>query len=234
MIVARGGGSLEDLWTFNEEAVARAITACRVPVVSAVGHEMDVTIADFVADLRAPTPSAAVELVVRARQEVLDQIGGLRHKLTQSIRYRLAMLSRTLEQQGVARASSLLHRSIGRYQQRVDELQYHLRDRIRAVLLERRRGVQGLEARVRYYDPRPRLGRNRRRHEAAVSAAVQSIRLQLARRRSRLESLEAKLSQLSPLAILNRGYAIVTNPAGKILTDATRSEERRVGKECRL
>src|SRR3984885_453756 len=114
VILARGGGSLEDLWTFNEEAVARAIVASSVPVISAIGHETDFTIADFVADLRAPTPSAAAEMVVCTRQEVLDRIGGLEHKIAQMLRYRVAILERRLRQQGIERALAVLHRNIGR------------------------------------------------------------------------------------------------------------------------
>ncbi|HUP02493.1 MAG TPA: exodeoxyribonuclease VII large subunit, partial [Bryobacteraceae bacterium] len=121
IIVGRGGGSLEDLWTFNTEPVARAIAACAVPVVSAVGHETDVTIADFAADLRAPTPSAAAELVVPTREDLLDRIGALRGKTAQALRYRLAMLERRLRQQGIERATSVLHRRIGRGLQRMDE-----------------------------------------------------------------------------------------------------------------
>jgi exodeoxyribonuclease VII large subunit len=225
VILARGGGSLEDLLTFNEEAVARAIGASVPPVISAIGHETDFTIADFVADLRAPTPSAAAELVVRTREEILDQIAALRHRLVQLVRYRLAMQWSRLRQQGVDRAHSLLERSIGRRLQRIDELQYRLRERMRVALDSRSRAAQSLTARLRYYDPRPRLGRDRSRHEAARALLVQSIRLQLSRRRGRLESLQAKLSQLSPLAILNRGYAIVTGESGHILTDAAAAPE---------
>src|ERR1700704_2245278 len=104
VIVARGGGSLEDLWTFNEELVVRAIAASSAPVVSAIGHETDTTIADFVADLRAPTPSAAAELVVRTREAILEQVAGQRYRLVQLIRYRLAMDWSRVRQLGVGRA----------------------------------------------------------------------------------------------------------------------------------
>ena len=174
VIVARGGGSIEDLWTFNEELVARAIADSKVPVISAIGHETDFTIADFVADLRAPTPSAAAELVVRTREEILDQIAAHRHKLAQSIRYRLAMDWSHLRQQGVERAHSLLDRAIGRRLQRVDELQYRLREQMRLAIEGRSKATQALTARLRYYDPRPRLGRDRSRHEASRALLIQT------------------------------------------------------------
>jgi exodeoxyribonuclease VII large subunit len=220
VIVARGGGSLEDLWTFNEEQVARAIAKSGAPVISAIGHETDFTIADFVADLRAPTPSAAAELVVRTREEILEQVAGQRYRLIQLVRYRFAMDWSRVRQLGVDRAHSLLSRSIGRRLQRIDELQSRLREQIRLALENRARARQSLLGRLRYYDPRPRLGRDRSRHESARALLVQGMRLQLARRRGRLESLGAKLSQLSPLTILNRGYAIVTADSGHILMDA--------------
>ena len=219
VIVGRGGGSLEDLWTFNEEAVARAIAASTVPVVSAIGHETDVTIADFVADLRAPTPSAAAELVVRTTlADVLEQVGRARAKSLQAVRYRLAMSERRFRQQGIDRALGLLHRQIGRNQQRVDEYEYRLRDRVRAAMDSRERTRRTLEARLRRFDMRPRLAADRRRMEAAHNTAVQLLRTKLMQRRGKLEQLAAKLSQLSPLRILDRGYAIVSNQTG-IVTD---------------
>jgi exodeoxyribonuclease VII large subunit len=218
VIVGRGGGSLEDLWTFNEEAVARAIAACSVPVVSAVGHETDVTIADFVADLRAPTPSAAAEMVICTREELLDRLAACRSKALQAMRYRLAMLERRLRNQGVDRALSVLHRRVGRGLQRVDDQEYRLRERLRLAIDSRQRARRALDERLRRFDIRPRLASAGRRLQAAEAHSVQIMRLRIARNRSRLDQLSAKLSQLSPLAILERGYAIVSNQSG-ILKD---------------
>ena len=225
VILARGGGSLEDLWTFNEEPVARAIAASRVPVISAIGHETDFTIADFVADLRAPTPSAAAELVICTREQLLDQIATLDHKLVQSVRYRLAMAARRLHQQGVERAAAVLHRNIGRLQQRVDDFTYRMRDRISARSSAQRRQLDQLTARLRSLDLRLRFASGRRRIETAGAALIQRIRLRLARSAGRLDQTAAHLTQLSPLKILERGYAIVSDESGRVVKDAGQAPE---------
>jgi exodeoxyribonuclease VII large subunit len=219
VILARGGGSLEDLWTFNEEAVARAIVASSVPVISAIGHETDFTIADFVADLRAPTPSAAAELVIGTREQLFDQLDVFDHKLVQSVRYRLAMAARRLHQQGVERASAVLHRGIGRLQQRVDELEYRLRERTGTAAAMRRQRLEQLLARLRSLDLRLRIAAARRRLESADAAILQLARLRITRAHGRLDPLTAHLTQLSPLKILERGYALVMDATGRIVKE---------------
>jgi len=214
VIVARGGGSLEDLWTFNEERVARAIFESAVPVISAVGHETDFTIADFVADLRAPTPSAAAELVICTRQSMEDRLNGCQIKLRQAMRLSIALLARRLNALSVDRAR--LHRAIGKQMQRVDEMDYRLRERWRSLIAARTRELDGLESRLGLSDVRLKLARRRRRLDACDASLAQAIQRHLGRARQSLGPAEAHLRQLSPLRILERGYAIVERD-GKIV-----------------
>ena len=214
VIVGRGGGSIEDLWAFNEEVVARAIAGCPVPTISAVGHETDITIADFVADMRAPTPSAAAEIVVCTRESLYERLNAADHKLLQSVRLKIALLARALHNVAIDRAR--LHRAIGRQMQRVDELDYRLRELWRAALAVRKRTLDGASARLGQFDIRLKFAAARRRLDASDAALMQSMRLRLSGAHGELGPLEAHLKQLSPLTILERGYAIVERD-GKIV-----------------
>ncbi|MEI9814071.1 MAG: exodeoxyribonuclease VII large subunit [Acidobacteriota bacterium] len=202
IIVARGGGSLEDLWAFNEEIVARVIAASEVPVISAVGHETDFTIADFVADLRAPTPSAAAELVASTLTSLVDCLDVAEHKLRQSARLTVALAARRLHR--VALSASGLRSVIGRRTQRVDELEYHLRDLMRAALAQRVRALDQASARLARKDVRLRFAEARRKAETLDQTLRQLLRLHLRDAKSALTPLKtAKLEQLSPLTILS-------------------------------
>ena len=215
IIVARGGGSLEDLWTFNEERVARAIVKSAVPVISAIGHETDFTIADFVADLRAPTPSAAAELVIRSRQSLFEMLDGCRRtKLTQTARLTIAMRARALHRISVDQ--SALHRAIGRRMQRIDELEYQVRDLVRETLERRKKALARIRAGLTQLDVRLKFVAAHRRIESSVAKILQSIRLRVIGDRGKLSFIDGHLVQLSPLKILERGYAIVEKD-GKIV-----------------
>lgn len=220
IIVARGGGSLEDLWTFNTEAVARAIANSSVPVISAVGHETDVTIADFVADLRAPTPSAAAEILSLRHADILERVSGWEKQLTRGMQYRLAAASHQLQKRGVERVANTLIRNIGRQLQRIDDYEYRLKASVRATIEQLTARRRKLEDRLRRRDQRVQLERSKARVETAGAVLGRVIKMRLAKRRERLEISAAALKQLSPVKVLERGYAVVFTADGRLLKDA--------------
>jgi exodeoxyribonuclease VII large subunit len=218
VIVARGGGSLEDLWAFNEETVARAIAASAVPVISAVGHETDFTIADFVADVRAATPSAAAEMVIASRASLTDRLAAGESKLRQAARLTMARLGRRLHT--VEIDASRLHRLLGRRMQDTDDLEYRMKDRMRAAIERRRRALERTSARLQALDVRVRLAQAGKRLSAADAALVQAMRSRLGRAKSRLDLAQAHLAQLSPMKILERGYALVLRDGNLVKSPA--------------
>ena len=224
VIVARGGGSLDDLWTFNEEAVARAIAACEVPVISAIGHETDFTIADFVADLRAPTPSAAAELVVPLRATLVSQTDSLNRRLIHLIRLKIASCSAEWKLQGLDRAETMIHRQLGRRMQRLDELEVRMREWKRKSLAERRASLEALAARLRATDLRLRFARARETLVRQDHQLREVMDRRLVAARGRFEPQAAHLTQLSPLRVLERGYSMVTNQQGRVVHAASNIE----------
>src|SRR5579863_2746513 len=222
IIVARGGGSAEDLAPFNNEGLARTVVASAIPVISAVGHETDFTIVDFVADLRAPTPSAAAELVIRSRLEVDEQLSGLHRRLEKAMRYHLLMARQNLTelaQHGAfARMMDLIHRR----EQRLDDLVNRLSHGQRDIFEKQRRRFEALSAAVRHYDVRRVLAGMKKDLDARTTAVVSAVRNLLLERRVRVERMDTALSALSPLAILERGYALVFDASGKLLKDAAK------------
>ena len=221
VIVGRGGGSIEDLWAFNEEVVARAIAACPIPVISAVGHETDVTIADFVADLRAPTPSAAANLVVARKDEVCTRIDRHHERLAGAMRTRLLRHRARIHTATARPGFAGWPGRVAMRSRHVAELLQDLHRATRARLAAVERRLDGLQARLESRDLRRRLGATRARLVTARGRLDAVIVRRRHAARTRLGALAAGLGTLSPLAVLGRGYAVCWDEARRtILRDA--------------
>ena len=220
IIVARGGGSIEDLAAFNHEGLARAISASLLPVISAVGHETDFTIADFVADLRAPTPSAAAELVIKSKHQLAEHLAHLHQRLDRATRYRLLMAKTHLQELAQHGSFARIRDLMMQRSQRLDDLGYRLAARYRTLLHEYHRRLDLAAARVRHFDFRRSLTVTRSQLDSGTDALARSFRARLAAQRAHLERLAAQLDALSPTKILERGYALVFDSTGALVKDS--------------
>ena len=217
IVLARGGGSLEDLAAFNSEQVARAIARSSLPVVSAVGHETDFTIADFAADLRAPTPSAAAELITETQHKIAEHLAAQSHRLERAARFQLLQARRRLTHLPISRVESRVTTLLHRLEQRLDDAA----ERMDAAILNRLRRNQNriaeLAAGVLHHDPRQKLA-HARQHLADFRARLdRSLERLIESSAARLGAFDARLHSLSPLAVLDRGYALVLSSDGALI-----------------
>jgi exodeoxyribonuclease VII large subunit len=217
IVLARGGGSLEDLAAFNSERVARAIASSSLPVVSAIGHETDFTIADFVADLRAPTPSAAAELITEAQHKVAEYLANQSHRLDRATRFQLLQAQQKLGRLPISRAEARVSTLIHRQAQRLDDFSFRVESALTAQLRQRQDQVADLAAAVLRHDPRQALAQARERLQSLSTRVDRSLDRNLQRAAARMGAAEARLHSLSPLAVLDRGYALVLAADGALI-----------------
>lgn len=223
LIVGRGGGSIEDLWAFNEEIVARAIFESRIPIISAVGHEIDFTIADFVADLRAPTPSAAAELVVKNKQDLLEKISAIQKKMHRLIRYRLDLYSGRVQRYSrIWMSPRYMDRFFHGHQQTIDTLEMRLRQSLLHKLsLAKGQAKHAIDTFYRH-NPLARIHDRQERVRFLRESLCQREGEYIKNQKTRMFSIVGKLDSLSPLAVLKRGYSICRKlPDFEIITDST-------------
>ncbi|WP_406663959.1 exodeoxyribonuclease VII large subunit [Gallaecimonas sp. GXIMD1310] len=217
LIIGRGGGSLEDLWSFNDEALARAIAACPIPIVSAVGHETDVTISDFVADVRAATPSAAAELVSAQAAQIQSALAQLSRRLASATARQLQQWRQRQQALGLRLGRQQPGRKLERDAQRRDELQQRLQRALPRYLARGQQQLQQLQARLQRQHPGQRLSLANRQQALAQLALQRTMSQQLASQRQRLQQAVAQLQLVSPLATLSRGYSITQNDRGEVI-----------------
>jgi len=223
VVVARGGGSLEDLAAFNSERVARAIALSNLPVVSAVGHETDFTIADFVADLRAPTPSAAAELITEAQHRIAEHLSTQSSRLERAVRFQLLHARQQLAPFPASRVESRISALLYRLGQRLDDATLHLDSALAGHLRSRQNRAAELAAAVLHHDPRRNLAHARQHLADYRSRLERSCERLLQSSGARLAALHARLHSLSPLAVLGRGYALVLSADGSLVRSATQA-----------
>jgi exodeoxyribonuclease VII large subunit len=224
IIVGRGGGSLEDLWAYNEEAVARAIYHSKIPIISAVGHETDYTISDFVADLRAPTPSAAAELVVRDKREIKNVLNYLRGRLENEVLQMLQEYRTHLSH--LVRIFREPEKKVEEYFLRMDDLVSRLRLLASWILKRKREKQLHLSQNLLLRNPMERLKNLRYLISDDRKRMGQYVKHAMEVRRHRVAGTLGKLDSLSPLSILQRGYSITRQvPSLQILRDATHVKE---------
>jgi exodeoxyribonuclease VII large subunit len=218
LLLTRGGGSLEDLWCWNDEALARAIAACPVPVISAIGHETDFTIADFVADRRAPTHSAAAEIAVPVLADLRAELAVLARRLARGAEARLTDGRLRLER--ARRVISDPRRFIAARRQDIDELGGRAHDAVAAGIAARRAGLRGLEGRLFRAHPQRRIADQRAALRTLERRLGASMNGALGPRRRAMAGLQGKLDALSPLRVLERGYSLARGPDGRLVTRA--------------
>jgi exodeoxyribonuclease VII large subunit len=217
IVLARGGGSLEDLAAFNSERVARAIAASRLPVVSAVGHETDFTIADFVADLRVPTPSAAAELITEAQNKIAEHLATQSHRLERAARFQLLQARQRFTRLPDSRAEGRMNGLLRRLAQRLDELSFRQEAALSGQLRLHQRRMAILAAAVLRHDPRRDLGLARERLATCRTRLDRALERIGHASAARLGALDARLHSLSPLAVLDRGYTLVHDALGVLV-----------------
>jgi exodeoxyribonuclease VII large subunit len=225
IVIARGGGSLEDLSAFNSERVARAIVGSNLPVVSAIGHETDFTIADFVADLRAPTPSAAAELITEAQHRVAERVETLTNRVERAARFQLLHARQLLDSIPLDRVERRVTAILHRASQRLDDLWLRMEESVGDLLLDRLGEVADLSADVLHHEPRQMLARARERLGVGTTRLERSVERTIRRWTARIEALEGGLRSLSPLAVLERGYALAMNAEGAVIRSVSQVAE---------